>query len=78
MAKNEDVVTVSGIVVDALPNAEFQVELDPEVFGPQYFVTASLSGKMRMYSVRITRGDKVDLKIMSTDTARGRIVYRHR
>ena len=49
-----DVIELEGVVVEALPNATFQVEL---ANGHQ--ILAHISGKLRMNFIRILPGDKV-------------------
>ena len=51
-----DVIEMEGKVIEALPNAMFQVELEN---GHQ--VLAHISGKLRMNFIRILPGDKVTL-----------------
>lgn len=70
MAK-EDVIEVEGTVVEALPNAMFQVELDNG-----HKVLAHISGKLRMNFIKILPGDKVTLELSPYDLARGRITWR--
>ncbi len=70
MAK-EDVILLEGKVLEALPNAMFKVEL--ETGGT---VLAHISGKMRMYYIRILPGDSVVVEVSPYDLTRGRIVYR--
>ena len=67
----EDVIEVEGTVVEALPNAMFQVELDNG-----HIVLANVSGKMRMNFIRILPGDKVTMELTPYDLNRGRITYR--
>ncbi len=67
----EDAVQVEGVVVEALPNAMFRVELSN-----QHKVLAHASGKMRMNFIRILPGDKVMLELSPYDLNRGRIIYR--
>ena len=67
----EDVIEVEGTVVEALPNAMFQVELENG-----HVVLAHVSGKMRMNFIRILPGDKVTLELTPYDLNRGRITYR--
>ena len=67
----EDVITVEGVVVDALPNATFQVELENG-----HKVLAHISGKLRMNYIRILPGDKVTLELSPYDLTKGRIVWR--
>ena len=67
----EDVIEVEGTVVEALPNAMFQVELENG-----HVVLAHVSGKMRMNFIRILPGDKVTMELTPYDLSRGRIPYR--
>ena len=67
----EDVIEVEGTVVEALPKAMFQVELENG-----HVVLAHVSGKMRMNFIRILPGDKVTMELTPYDLSRGRITYR--
>ena len=69
----EDVIEVEGTVVEALPNAMFQVELENG-----HVVLAHVSGKMRMNFIRILPGDKVTMELTPYDLNRGRITYRYK
>ena len=66
-----DTIQVNGKVVEPLPNAMFNVELDNG-----HMVLAHISGKMRMHYIRILPGDKVTVELTPYDLTRGRIVYR--
>ncbi len=66
-----DVIEMEGKVVEALPNAMFQVELQN---GHQ--ILAHISGKMRMNFIRIYPGDKVTIELSPYDLTRGRITWR--
>ncbi len=66
-----DVIEMEGKVVEALPNAMFQVELQN---GHQ--ILAHISGKMRMNFIRIYPGDKVKIELSPYDLTRGRITWR--
>lgn len=67
----QDVIEVEGKVVEALPNAMFQVELENG-----HVVLAHVSGKIRMNFIRILPGDKVTIELTPYDLTRGRITYR--
>jgi translation initiation factor IF-1 len=41
-------------------------------------VWAHVSGKMRMYFIKILPGDKVTVELSPYDLSRGRIVYRYK
>lgn len=64
-------IQATGVVVEALPNAMFRVELENK-----HIVIAHVSGKMRMNFIKILPGDKVTLELSPYDLSRGRIVYR--
>ena len=72
MAK-EEAITVEGKVLETLPNAMFRVELENG-----HKVLAHVSGKMRMYFIKILPGDKVTIELSPYDLTRGRIVYREK
>ncbi|CQR71633.1 Translation initiation factor IF-1 [Sporomusa ovata DSM 2662] len=67
----QDVIEVEGTVVEALPNAMFQVKLENG-----HIVLAHVSGKIRMNFIRILPGDKVTIELTPYDLKRGRITYR--
>jgi translation initiation factor IF-1 len=76
MAKQQEgKLEVEGVVVEALPNANFRVKLDMPPNNPE--VLAYLSGKMRKYYIRILLGDKVRVELSQYDLTRGRITYRY-
>lgn len=67
----QDVIEVEGRVLEALPNAMFQVQLENG-----HTVLAHVSGKIRMNFIRILPGDKVTIELTPYDLTRGRITYR--
>ena len=69
----EDVIEISGKVVDTLPSAQFKVELENG-----HEIIAHVSGKIRMHYIRILPGDKVTVELSPYDLSRGRIIYRHK
>ena len=70
MAK-EELIQVEGKVLETLPNAMFQVELDNG-----HKVLAHVSGKMRMHFIGILGGDRVTVELSPYDLTRGRITFR--
>ena len=62
-----------GMITEALSNAMFRVELENG-----HEVIAHISGKMRMYYIKILPGDKVKLEMSPYDLTKGRIVYRYK
>jgi len=67
----DDVIEIEGVVTDALPNAQFQVELPNG-----HKLLAHISGKLRMNYIRILPGDKVTVEISPYDLTKGRITWR--
>lgn len=69
-----ETIEVEGLVVAALPNAMFRVDI--EAGEDKHTILAHISGKMRKYYIRILPGDTVTVEISPYDTSRGRITYR--
>jgi translation initiation factor IF-1 len=67
----QDNIEVEGTVLEALPNAQFKVELTNG-----HVLQAHISGKLRMNYIRILPGDKVTLEISPYDLTKGRITWR--
>lgn len=67
----EEVIELEGTVLEALPNAMFQVELENG-----HKILAHISGKLRMNFIRILPGDKVTIQMSPYDLKRGRITWR--
>ena len=70
MAK-EEAIEVEGVVIEALPNAMFRVELKNG-----HRVLGHISGRMRKHFIKILSGDNVVVELSPYDLNRGRIVYR--
>lgn len=66
-------IEAEGTIVEALPNAMFRVRLDSG-----HEVLAHISGRMRMYYIRILLGDRALVELSPYDLTRGRIVYRYK
>jgi len=66
-----DVIEVEGKVLEKLPNATFQVELENG-----HKIIAHISGKLRMNFIRIIPGDKVLIEMSPYDLTKGRIIWR--
>ena len=67
----EDVIEIEGTVLEALPNAMFQVEL-----ANGHKILAHTSGELRMNYIRILPGDKVTVEMSPYDLSKGRITWR--
>ena len=67
----QDMIEIEGTVVEALPNATFQVELENG-----HKILAHISGKLRMNYIRMHPGDKGTVEMSPYDLTRGRITWR--
>lgn len=70
---NEKVFTVKGEVIEQLPNVMFKVKLENGAI-----VKCHVSGKMRMYNIRVLPGDEVKVELTPYNPKKGRIVYRYK
>ena len=68
----EELIEMSGVVDDVLPDSRFRVTLEN---GHQ--LVAYTSGKMRKHHIRILAGDNVSLELSPYDLSKGRITFRH-
>ena len=71
MAK-EDLIEMSGQVLEVLPDARYKVKLDNG-----HELIAYTNGKMRKHHIRILAGDRVSLELSPYDLSKGRITFRH-
>ena len=71
MSEKEETFTLDGVVVEALPNAMFRVELENKVI-----ILAYSSGRMKKNRIRILPGDRVQVEMTAYDMSKGRITYR--
>jgi translation initiation factor IF-1 len=67
----DDIIKMSGVVDEVLPNAMFRITLDNE-----HKIIATIGGRLRQNNIRILMGDKVDVEMSPYDLTRGRVVYR--
>jgi translation initiation factor IF-1 len=72
MAKQE-AIKQDGTILEALPNAQFKVKLDNG-----HELLAHVSGKMRMFYIKILPGDRVAVEMSPYDLTKGRITYRYK
>jgi len=67
---NRDRLELQGEVVDA-NKGKFKVKVNDALT-----ILCTLSGKIRVNSVKILIGDKVTVEVSEYDTSQGRIIYR--
>ena len=75
MGKTEHIET-EAIVLEALPNAMFRLEVD--LGGNKHQLIGHISGRMRRHYIRILPGDHVLIQISPYDLTKARIVYRQK
>lgn len=63
--------SVFGVVVEALPNTMFRVDLKDE----EKRILTYLSGKMRMHRIKVMVGDRVEIEL-DPYSEKGRIIKR--
>jgi translation initiation factor IF-1 len=68
---SKEIIQQEGIVLEALPNAMFRVELQHK-----HECLCHISGKIRMNFIKIMTGDKVIVEITPYDLSKGRIIRR--
>ena len=71
MAVNKEVIQREGTVVEALPSAQFRVELENG-----HRIIAHVAGKMRKHYIKLVAGDSVTVELTPYDLTKGRITYR--
>ncbi len=68
---SKEFIEAVGEITELLPGAKFKVKLENE-----QEILAHLSGKMRMFKIRIVPGDKVKIELSPYDLSKGRITFR--
>ncbi|MBF0237048.1 MAG: translation initiation factor IF-1 [SAR324 cluster bacterium] len=69
---SEEKIELKGTIVDS-SNGIFRVKLEND-----HVVIGHLSGKMKMYKIRVLPGDTVTVELSPYDLSRGRIVQREK
>jgi translation initiation factor IF-1 len=71
VANAKDFIEAQGEVLELKPGATFVVRLDSG-----HEILCHLSGKMRMFKIKILPGDRVKIAMSPYDLTKGRITYR--
>ncbi len=69
----EELLELTGQVLELLPNAMFRVKLEND-----HVIIAHTSGKMRKNRIRVLAGDKVMIEMSPYDLTKGRIKFREK
>lgn len=72
MAKNSELIELTGKVVEVLPNSTFRVI--PE--GMQAEILCYMGGRLKKNKIKVILGDPVKIEMSPYDLSKGRITYR--
>jgi translation initiation factor IF-1 len=72
-AASKEVIKLTGRVVESLPGAKFNIELENG-----HIILGHVAGKMRKHFIRLVPGDKVEVELTPYDLTKGRITFRLR
>ena len=72
MAK-EELIQFEGLVMEALPDTRFRVQLDSG-----HEIIAYTAGKMKKNRIKTLAGDRVTVEMSPYDLEKGRLIFRHK
>lgn len=72
MAKNSELIELTGTVAEVLPNSTFRVKVD----NMEQIVLCYMGGRLKQNKIKIILGDHVKLEMSPYDLTKGRITYR--
>jgi len=72
MAKNSELLELTGRVSEVLPNSTFRVKVD----NMEQVVLCYMGGRLKQNKIKVILGDPVKIEISPYDLTKGRITYR--
>ena len=72
MAKNSELIELTGRVEEVLPNSTFRVKVDKI----EHQMLCYMGGRLKQHKIKIIMGDNVKLEVSPYDLTKGRITYR--
>jgi translation initiation factor IF-1 len=72
MAKNTEILELTGKVEEVLPNSTFRVKID----NATGIVLCYMGGRLKQNKIKVILGDKVKIEVSPYDLTKGRITYR--
>ncbi len=72
MAKNSELLELTGKVSEVLPNSTFRVKVD----NMEQVVLCYMGGRLKQNKIKVILGDPVKIEISPYDLTKGRITYR--
>lgn len=72
MAKNSELLELTGTVAEVLPNSTFRVKVD----NMEQIVLCYMGGRLKQNKIKVILGDHVKIEMSPYDLTKGRITYR--
>ena len=72
MAKNSELLELTGTVSEVLPNSTFRVKVD----NMESIVLCYMGGRLKQNKIKVILGDAVKIEMSPYDLTKGRITYR--
>lgn len=72
MAKNSELLELTGTVEEVLPNSTFRVKVD----NTAQIVLCYMGGKLKQHKIKVILGDHVRIEVSPYDLTKGRITFR--
>jgi translation initiation factor IF-1 len=72
MAKNSELIELTGSVVDVLPNSTFRVRVNSVA----HEIICYMGGRLKQHKIKVILGDNVKVEVSPYDLTKGRITYR--
>ena len=72
MSKKSELIEITGVVEEVLPNTTFRVKVD----NVEQIVLCYIGGRLKQHKIKIILGDKVKIEMSPYDLTKGRITYR--
>jgi len=72
MAKNSELIELTGRVTEVLPNSTFRVKVE----NMEHVLICYIGGKLKQHKIKVILGDNVKLEVSPYDLTKGRITFR--
>lgn len=72
MAKNSELIEITGSITEVLPNSTFRVKVN----NMEHQLLCYMGGKLKQHKIKIILGDNVKVEVSPYDLTKGRITYR--
>jgi translation initiation factor IF-1 len=72
MAKNLDLIELTGKVTEVLPNSMFRIK----VANMEHELICYMGGKLKQHKIKVVIGDNVKIEVSPYDLTKGRVTYR--